>query len=317
MQTAAFSKLSATLEHFNDALSNDVLSNDKLDNNAMQTIQLYLKDPEVTTLDKDDERKMQHPLNQLELLRDQITLDRVSPTVMKQINRQLINLAELIEKEPSEAKKDAHFIIVKLEVCFLKILSDEGLNCSKQRQKSYEERMANNKRIEPSRVTPHSGALYMDRQQRIINELVKAALFDVIQYFKNKNQVFIEHFTQEFLESLSTMVEKPNVETPDKMSVDVLKILTETAVTCRLPITVLISNLKYAIIGFSERTNEYSILLQAYIRNTECPTLKEFNKTIDLASALSLEEVDKFDSLFELYHRTVLFHQRDMSQRAV
>jgi hypothetical protein len=312
MQTAAFSKLSTTLEHFNDALSND-----KLDSNAMQILKLYLKDPDVTTLDKEDEKKMERPLKQLELLRDEITLDRISPTVMKQINRQLVNLAELIEKEPSEAKKDAHFIIVKLEVCFLKILSDEALNSSTQRQKSYEERMANNKRIEPSHATPHPGALYMDRQQRIINELIKAALFDVIQYFKNKNQVFTEHFTQEFLESLSTTAEQPNVETPGKMSDDVRKILTETAVTCSLPITDLISSLKYAIIGFGERTNEYTIPLQAYIRNTECPTLREFNKIIDLSSALSSEEVDKFDSLFKLYCKILLPHQRDMSQRAV
>jgi len=303
------SKLSNSLEHFNNTLN----TSNKLDEKALKTIQDYLNDSEVRILNQEDEKNMQRPLKQLELLNDQATLSRVSSTIMKQINRQLIRLAELIMKSSEESKKDAYFIIVKLEVCFLKILSEEAINSSKQWQKFYEEKMNINQSSESS----YSHAQRTDGQQQLINELMNAALFDVIEYFRDKDQVFTDHFTQEFLDSLEKMIENSDVPVQDKTTNDVFKILTDTAETCELTIDFLISNLGYAIIGFDERANRFAIPLQDYITNTESPTLMEFNGTIDSSSALSSEEVNQFDPLFKLYCNILLTPEENVPQSAV
>jgi len=304
-----FSKLSTSLEHFNNTLN----TSNKLDEKALKTIQDYLNDSEVRILNQEDEKNMQRPLKQLELLNDQATLSRVSSTIMKQINRQLIRLAELIMKSSEQSKKDAYFIIVKLEVCFLKILSEEAINSSKQWQKFYEEKMNINQSSESS----YPYAQRTDGQQQLINELMNAALFDVIEYFRDKDEVFTDHFTQEFLDSLEKMIENSDVPVQDKTTNDVFKILTDTAKTCELTIDFLISNLGYAIIGFDERANRFAIPLQDYITNTESPTLMEFNETIDSSSALSSEEVNQFDPLFKLYCNILLTPEENVPQSAV
>jgi len=301
-----FSKLSTTLEHFNNTLN----TSNKLDKKALKTIQVYLNDSEVRILNQEDEKNMQRPLKQLELLNDQATLTRVSSKVMKQINHQLIRLAEFIMKSSEQSKKDAYFIIVKLEVCFLKILSEEAINSSKQWQKFYEKKMNVNQSSESS----HPHAQRTDGQQQLINELMNAALFDVIEYFRDRDEVFTDHFTQEFLEK---MIENSDAPVQDKTTNDVFKILTDTAETCELTIDFLLSNLGYAIIGFDERANRFAIPLQDYITNTESPTLMKFNGTIDFSSALSSEEVNRFDPLFKLYCEILLTPEEDVPQSAV
>ncbi|CAF3822305.1 unnamed protein product [Adineta steineri] len=60
---------------------------------------------------------MQRSLKLLEILNDQTTRDRVSSTVMRGINRQLINLAQLITEDLEESKKNPLSIIIILEPC--------------------------------------------------------------------------------------------------------------------------------------------------------------------------------------------------------
>jgi hypothetical protein len=309
----AFSKLSTTLDHFNSTLDEP----DKLDEKALKTIQNYLNDSTVTVLKQEDENKMQRPLKQLELLNDQITLNRVKSIDIKEINRQIVRLAEMITKKPEQTKKNAYFTIIKLEVCFLKILSEEAANSSKKWRDFYEEKM--NAKVDSGSLgsTSYARAKRTNQQQCVVNELMNAALFDVIEYFQKRNESFTDQFTQEFLDLLEQKIENPDLSASDKTIDDVKKILTKTAKTCQLSIDYLISQLRYAIIGFDERVNQYSIPLLRYITSTESPTLMEFNKTLDFSAALSSEEVNQFEPLFQLYCRDLLTSQKDEPLSAV
>jgi hypothetical protein len=307
-QSATFSQLSTTLEQFNNALDESY----KLDGTALKTIQRYLNDPAVTILNK-DEKKIQRALKELELLNDQKTVTRVSPAAMYEINRQLINLAKSITNNEEKIKKNSLFVIVKLEVCFLQILSEEALDYNKQRQQQYEEKWNKTESFKSSQASPRSHALYMDHQQPLINELMNAALFDVIKYFRNENKSFNEHVTEKFLDSLSDIAE--NEGSPqDPIIKAVYNILTETAKICKLPMPFLISNLQYAIIGFGERPNGFTVPLKTYIRSTKSPSLREFNKTIGLSSALSPDDVVQFEPLFQLYRKILCRQQHDQSE---
>ncbi|CAF3396319.1 unnamed protein product [Rotaria sp. Silwood2] len=162
-----FSKLSTIFDQFNDTLNNS----NKLDNAALKTIQNYLNDPQVTLLDEKDKEKMQRHLRQLESLTHPSTLTRIRSIDIKQINRQLIRLADLLKKNSEQTNKNSeqtnknsYFIIVKLEVRFHKILSAEAINSSKEWQKFYEEKMNINLNSKSSHPTLHPHALRMDRQ---------------------------------------------------------------------------------------------------------------------------------------------------------
>lgn len=302
----AFSKLWVTLDHFNSKLN----VSDKLDEKALKTIQNYLNDPKVTVLKQGDENKMQHPLKELELLNDHVTLTRVKSTDFKEINRQIIRLAEMTNKRSEQTRKDAYFIIVKLKVCFSKLLSEEAISSSKQLRKFYEEKMGVNVASESSSPTLHSYALRMDQKQRLINELMNVALSDIIEYFRDNNKSFVDHFTQEFLNSLENIMENPDRPVQDKTHDDVMIIIRKTANNCKLSIDFLISQFRYSIIGFGERTNQFSMPLLRYITKTESPTLMEFNKTIDFPAALSFEEINQFDPLFQLYCENLFTSQQ-------
>jgi hypothetical protein len=310
--TDDFSKLSTSLDHFNSVLDGA----DKLDEKALRTIQNYLNDSTVRVLKQEDENKMQRPLKQLELLNDQVTLNRVKLIDMKEINRQMIRLAEMINKKPEQTKKNAYFTIIKLEVCFLKILSEEAANDSKKWRDLYEEKMNMKVVTGPSGSTSYASAKRTNEQQCVVNELMNAALFNVITYFQEKSECFTDQFTQEFLDLLEQNIDNPNQPAPDKAIDDVKEILTKTAEICQLSINYLISQLRYAIIGFDERVNRYSIPFLRYITNTESPTLEGFNKTLGFSAALSSEEVEKFEPLFQLYRKDLLSPQKDESSNA-
>ncbi|CAF3911148.1 unnamed protein product [Adineta steineri] len=309
-QNIALSKLSTSLKQFNEALDNS----SKLDENALQVIQQYLNDPEITTLDSEDKQYMQRPLEQLEHLRDEVTIRRVPPTLIKQIDQQLINLADYIKKNPAETKQDAFFIIVKLEVCFLNILSEEAMNSSKHWQIKYENKMAENTTSESSHVISHSHALYADRQQRFISELMNAVLFDIIEYFRDKDGSFIEHVTQKLLDSLNEIDKHPEHPSNNEITNEVFHILSNTARIVNLSMSDLIHHLEYAIIGFGERMNEFTDSLQTYTRTTKSPTLSEFNETTGYSPTLSFKEVNQLNDLFQLYCKLLLSPARDISQ---
>jgi hypothetical protein len=309
-QNALLSQLSTTLNFFNDSLN----ESNKLNAKVLQTIQQYLNNPQVTSLDGEDEKSMQHTLEHLEKLREPTTLARVSSVTMKKINQQLENLGELILENSKEIMEDAYFVIVNLEVCFLEILSEETENFDKQRQKLVEEEITTSEMSELSANTLHPCAFYLDRQQRLISELMNAALFNIIEYFQRKKLPFIEYFTQKFLDLLNEKVKNPNHLLQDNVSNDVFSILSKTAIDCKLPMPDLIHHLKYAIIGFGERMNEFTDSLQEHIRKTKSPTLTEFNKTLYSSWALTSKEVDLFSGLFHLYCKIFLSPPEEMSQ---
>jgi hypothetical protein len=149
--------------------------------------------------------------------------------------------------------------------------------------------------------TLYRDASYLDRQQRLISELLNAALFDIIEYFQKEKQSFIEYFTKEFLDSLNEKVKNSNHLLKDKVSNEVFSRLSKTSNDCKLPMPDLIHHLRYAIIGFGDRLNDFADPLQEYIRKTESPTLAEFNKTLHFSWALTRTEVNLFDGLFQLY----------------
>jgi uncharacterized protein YdcH (DUF465 family) len=309
----AMSKLSITLDHFNSTLD----STNKLDEKALRTIQNYLTDSTVTLLKPEDERKIQRPLKQLESLNDQATLDRVKSIDMKEINRQVARLAQMINRKPEQTKKNACFTIIKLEVCFLKILSEEAVTASKKWRNLYEEKMNMRAASGSSGSTPYARAKRTDKQQCVLNELMNAALLDVIVYFKEKGESFTDRFTEEFLDLLQQKIENPGQPVEDKAIADVEEILTKTAENCQLPIDYVILQLRYAIIEIDERVNPYSIPLLQYITDTNSPTLEGFNKTIDFPAALSSDDVKKFEPLFKLYCEHLLPPQNEESSIAV
>ncbi|CAF5107886.1 unnamed protein product, partial [Rotaria magnacalcarata] len=180
-QSATLAQLSTTLNIFNDALNEP----NKLNVKALQTIQQYLNNPKVTTLDQADGEIMQHTLEYVEKkLRESIVIERVSSVTIKKINRQLENLAELILENRKEIVGDAYFIIVKLEVSFLDILSDEQDTYDNDWQKMFEKNKMMSEIFESSPKAPQPCAFYLDRQQRLISELMNAAIFNVIEYFQ-------------------------------------------------------------------------------------------------------------------------------------
>lgn len=309
---AQCSKLSTTLTFFNNKLD----QSNKLDDRALQTIQNYLNDPQVTTLEGQDEEKIQHSLSKLEKLREEATLDRVSSTVIKKINRHLKNLERFIVENFEKIKEDAYFIVVKLEVCFREVLTENAESSSQHWRKIYE-KMTSSAVSETPRETTHVHALYPDKQQRLISELMNAALFNVIEYFQNKKERFSEHFEEKLLDLLNEKAKNLDLPLDNQINNDIFEILSKTAKDCNLAMTDLIHHLKYAMIGFGERMNEFAVPLQEYIRSTQSPTLAGFNKTIDSCSRLSPIEVDQFNGLFDLYCKLVLSAPRKMAQSQV
>ena len=302
-----FAKLCTTLDHFNDVLN----ESEKLDDKALKTIQNYFKDSEVTVLTAHDEQKMHQQLEQLEQLRDQVTLTRVKSVDMKQINRRIIRLAQMINKRSEQVKKDAYFVIVKLNVCFIKLLSNEDIIPCKQLRNFYEERTRMKVPWKSSDSALYPLALRTDSQRFLINELMNAVLSDIIEYFQVKNESFVEQFTQDFLNSLEKMIENPDLPVENERSVDVIKILKETAEVCQLSPKFLISQLRYAIIGFGERANRFSMPLLEYITSTASPILMEFTKTINFPTILSSEQINQFEPLFQLYCKNLFAPSQD------
>ncbi|CAF2067775.1 unnamed protein product [Rotaria magnacalcarata] len=310
-QSATLAQLSTALNIFNDALNEP----NKLNVKALQTIQQYLNNPKVTTLDQADGEIMQHTLEYVEKkLRESIVIERVSSVTIKKINRQLENLAELILENRKEIVGDAYFIIVKLEVSFLDILSDEQDTYDKDWQKMFEKNKMMNEIFESSPKAPQPCAFYLDRQQRLISELMNAAIFNVIEYFQEKEESFSEYFTKKFLDSLSEKAKNLNHVFKDNISNDVFTILSTTAGKCKIPMTDLIHHLRYAITGFEERVNEFADSLQDYIEKTESPTLAGFNKTLPPSWALTQTEVDLFSGLFDLYCEILLCPSDEIPQ---
>ncbi|CAF3717100.1 unnamed protein product [Rotaria socialis] len=303
-QGAALAQLSTTLSIFNDSLNEP----NKLNVKALQTIQQYLNNPKVTTLDQTDTELMQHTLEYVEKkLRESIVIERVSSVTIKKINRQLENLAELILENRKEITGDAYFIIVKLEVSFLDILSDEQDTYDKDWQKMFEKNKMTSEIFESSPKALQPCAFYLDRQQRLISELMNAAIFNVIEYFQQKEESFNEYFTRKFLDSLSEKAKNLNHVLKDNISNDVFTILSTTAGKCKIPMADLIHHLRYAITGFEEQVNEFADSLQDYIEETESPTLAGFNKTLHPSWALTQTEVDLFSGLFDLYYEILLY----------
>ncbi|CAF4617672.1 unnamed protein product, partial [Rotaria magnacalcarata] len=310
-QSATLAQLSTTLNIFNDALNEP----NKLNVKALQTIQQYLNNPKVTTLDQADGEIMQHTLEYVEKkLRESIVIERVSSVTIKKINRQLENLAELILENRKEIVGDAYFIIVKLEVSFLDILSDEQDTYDNDWQKMFEKNKMMSEIFESSPKAPQPCAFYLDRQQRLISELMNAAIFNVIEYFQEKEESFSEYFTKKFLDSLSEKAKNLNHVFKDNISNDVFTILSTTAGKCKIPMTDLIHHLRYAITGFEERVNEFADSLQDYIEKTESPTLAGFNKTLPPSWALTQTEVDLFSGLFDLYCEILLCPSDEIPQ---
>ncbi|CAF2080635.1 unnamed protein product [Rotaria magnacalcarata] len=310
-QSATLAQLSTALNIFNDALNEP----NKLNVKALQTIQQYLNNPKVTTLDQADGEIMQHTLEYVEKkLRESIVIERVSSVTIKKINRQLENLAELILENRKEIVGDAYFIIVKLEVSFLDILSDEQDTYDNDWQKMFEKNKMMNEIFESSPKAPQPCAFYLDRQQRLISELMNAAIFNVIEYFQEKEESFSEYFTKKFLDSLSEKAKNLNHVFKDNISNDVFTILSTTAGKCKIPMTDLIHHLRYAITGFEERVNEFADSLQDYIEKTESPTLAGFNKTLPPSWALTQTEVDLFNGLFDLYCEILLCPSDEIPQ---
>ena len=309
-QTASLSQLSATLNFFNDSLN----ESNKLSEKVLQTIQEYLNNPQATSLDEEDDKSMHLTLKRLEKLREPTTLARVSSVTMEKINQQLENLEELILENSAEMLGDAYFVVVNLEVCFLDILSEETEKISKQRQKLIEEEIATSEMSTLSANTPYPDAFYLDRQQRLISELMNAALFDIIEYFQREKKWFTEYFTKEFLDSLNEKVKDPNQLLKEKVSNDVFSLLWKTSNDYKLPMPDFIHHLRYVIIGFGERMNDFAEPLQEYIRKTSSPTLAGFNKTLDSSWALTSTEVDLFNGLFGLYCKILLSPSEQISQ---
>ena len=301
-QNATLPQLSATLDFFNDSLNEP----NKLSGKALHTIQEYLNNPQVRSLDEEDDKNMQFTLKHLEKLREPTIIGRVSAATIEKINQKLETLEEIILENSTEILGDAYFVVVNLEACFLDILSEETEKFGKQRQKFIEEEIKTSEMSKLSVNTSCPDAFYLDKQQRLISELMNAALFDIIKYFQKEKQSFMKSFTKQFLDSLDNKVKNPNYLFEDKMSNDVFSLLSKTSNDCKLPMPDLIHHLRYAIIGFLERINDFTKPLQEYIRKTKSPTLAGFNKTLCPAWALTSKEVNVFSGLFGLYHKILL-----------
>ena len=135
---------------------------------------------------------------------------------------------------------------------------------------------------------------------------MNAVLTDIIECFKARDESFTDQFNEAFLDLFEEKIETPDQPAKDETIDDVKKNLIKTAEICKLGVDYLILQLRYAIIELNERLNPYSIPLLQYITNTESPTLKGFNQTLDLPAALSSEEVEKFEPLFQLYRKDLL-----------
>jgi hypothetical protein len=297
-QIATFSKLVGTIDFFNDALQDP----HKLDPTCLQAIRTYLGDPNLTTLDRKDEEKMQCSLIELEKLRETVKPNPPSFTLIDKINRKLKNLERLIHNNPEETKKNPYIIVAKLQHCFADMLSVEPVESRKQRQQMYEARMLKTKFSKFPNKTQQS-----IRQRRVISALMNGALIDVMKYFREQKRNFNEHFTEKMLDTLIEIDKDPKHLVTDKMTKDIYDILLKTAEKCQLLLHVLICHLGYAIIGLGEESNEYADSLKVYIRNTQNPTLAGFNQTLaSSSSALSSEQVNEFSLLFGIYCRYIL-----------